>query len=70
VEPTIVAAVVFHHHPAASPLAARLATADAIAHAIGFGSVSDDAGELEDPALREIAARVAQAFEAERRLFA
>ncbi|HLK11742.1 MAG TPA: HDOD domain-containing protein [Candidatus Binatia bacterium] len=70
VERTIVEAVVFHHNPGASPLAARLATADGIAHAIGFGSVPGDAGYVHDAALLEIGARVAEAFEAERALFA
>jgi HD-like signal output (HDOD) protein len=73
-EDEVVIAIMFHHEPETSPLAARLAIADGIAHQLGFGSVpaqvegfapDDDSGT----ALAPVVERVATAFEAERTLF-
>jgi len=73
-EDEVVTAIMFHHAPESSPLAARLATADVIAHQIGFGSVPADVaaiagGDHGAVQLAPVLEKVSRAFEAERTLF-
>ncbi len=72
-EEEIVAAIMFHHTPDSTPLASRVALADAVAHRLGFGSVPLDVVTVgaAEPAtdIAPVVEKVARAFEAERALF-
>jgi HD-like signal output (HDOD) protein len=75
-ESDVVEAVMLHHATGMQGLAARVTTADLIAHQIGFGSVVQGAAAPEPDAsadlrldLAAVGARVASSFESERTLF-
>jgi len=74
IEPAVAKAISEHHvRPVCLGLAGTVATADWIAHQIGFGSVQAEIGPLEtidEPVdLVAVVERVAKAFEAERAFF-
>lgn len=68
-EDDVVEALMFHHAAHPTGLAARIQTADRIAHEIGFGSGATAPPPLEDAGVLAVAGRVASTFTAERGLF-